>query len=158
MTSAITPTKGLIEFQPKREVSLDPSDESQIRIVVTKAEKHVGWCYKNTQESRKIEKNVGQPLRKPNVLDVETHQEGNARHHRQQSDPLLRSWVTAGFSRVTDPKSPVTPLQYDIAPTTFSTSAMSTITMASQGQPSRKQPSGPLLRHFLHPMQRIGSI
>src|SRR5271154_7308473 len=34
---------------------------------------------------------------------------------------------------------------------------MSTMTMASQGHPSRKQPSGPLLRHFLHPMQRIGS-
>src|ERR1700675_2256158 len=31
------------------------------------------------------------------------------------------------------------------------------MTMASQGQPSRKHPSGPLLRHFLHPMQRIGS-
>src|ERR1022692_1264316 len=30
--------------------------------------------------------------------------------------------------------------------------------IASQGQPSRKHPSGPLLRHFLHPMQRIGSI
>src|ERR1700676_3174938 len=30
--------------------------------------------------------------------------------------------------------------------------------MASQGQPSRKQPSGPLLRHFLQPMQRMGSI
>src|SRR5580693_8972656 len=30
--------------------------------------------------------------------------------------------------------------------------------MASHGQPSRKQPSGPLLRHFLQPMQRIGSI
>src|SRR5438270_12873865 len=30
--------------------------------------------------------------------------------------------------------------------------------MASHGQPSRKQPSGPLLRHFLHPMQRAGSI
>jgi hypothetical protein len=29
--------------------------------------------------------------------------------------------------------------------------------MASQGQPSRKHPSGPLLRHFLQPMQRIGS-
>src|SRR6266478_10107223 len=29
--------------------------------------------------------------------------------------------------------------------------------MASQGQPSRKQPSGPLLRHFLQPMQRMGS-
>src|SRR5450631_3677275 len=30
--------------------------------------------------------------------------------------------------------------------------------IASQGQPSRKQPSGPLLRHFLQPMQRMGSI
>src|SRR5882762_1647460 len=30
--------------------------------------------------------------------------------------------------------------------------------MASQGQPSRKQPSGPLLKHFLHPMHRMGSI
>src|SRR6266581_4583446 len=35
---------------------------------------------------------------------------------------------------------------------------MSTMTMASHGQPSRKQPSGPLLRHFLQPMQRMGSI
>src|SRR6266404_8905878 len=34
---------------------------------------------------------------------------------------------------------------------------MSTITMASHGQPSRKHPSGPLLTHFLHPMQRMGS-
>src|SRR5271166_4554324 len=30
--------------------------------------------------------------------------------------------------------------------------------IASQGQPSRKQPSGPLLRHFLQPMHRMGSI
>src|SRR5271170_4253601 len=30
--------------------------------------------------------------------------------------------------------------------------------MASHGQPSRKQPSGPLLRHFLQPMHRMGSI
>src|SRR5258706_10780305 len=45
-----------------------------------------------------------------------------------------------------------------MGPTSFSTSAVSTMAMASQGQPSRKQPSGPLLRHFLHPMQRIGSI
>src|ERR1700693_3165355 len=30
--------------------------------------------------------------------------------------------------------------------------------IASQGQPSRKQPSGPLLKHFLQPMQRLGSI
>src|SRR5437660_4857631 len=29
--------------------------------------------------------------------------------------------------------------------------------MASHGQPSRKHPSGPLLRHFLQPMQRMGS-
>jgi len=48
--------------------------------------------------------------------------------------------------------------QYDIGPTSFSTSAVSTMTIASHGQPSRKQPSGPLLRHFLQPMQRMGSI
>ena len=29
------------------------------------------------------------------------------------------------------------------------------MTIASQGQPSRKQPSGPLLTHFLQPMQRM---
>jgi hypothetical protein len=45
-----------------------------------------------------------------------------------------------------------------IGPTSLSTSAMSTMTMASHGQPSKKQPSGPLLRHFLQPMQRRGSI
>src|SRR6266567_5828376 len=45
-----------------------------------------------------------------------------------------------------------------MGPTSFSTSAMSTMTMASHGHPSRKQPSGPLLRHFLQPIQRIGSI
>src|SRR5205807_4117419 len=44
-----------------------------------------------------------------------------------------------------------------MGPTTFSTSAVSTMTMASHGQPSRKHPSGPLLRHFLQPMQRMGS-
>src|SRR6202035_2434612 len=44
-----------------------------------------------------------------------------------------------------------------MGPTSFSTSAVSTIAMASHGQPTRKQPSGPLLRHFLQPMQRIGS-
>src|SRR5713101_2408336 len=48
--------------------------------------------------------------------------------------------------------------QYDIGPTSFSTSAISTITMASHGQPSRKQPSGPLLRHFLQPIHWMGSI
>src|SRR4029077_10944955 len=47
--------------------------------------------------------------------------------------------------------------QYAITPTSFSTSTVSTITMASQGQPSRKAPSGPLLVHFLQPMHRIGS-
>src|ERR1700691_3480010 len=45
-----------------------------------------------------------------------------------------------------------------MAPTSFSTSGVSTMAIASHGQPSRKQPSGPLLRHFLHPMQRMGSI
>src|SRR3984957_6712762 len=44
-----------------------------------------------------------------------------------------------------------------MGPTSFSTSAISTIAIASQGQPSRKHPSGPLLRHFLQPMQRMGS-
>src|ERR1700730_565978 len=44
-----------------------------------------------------------------------------------------------------------------MTPTSFSTSAVSTITIASQGQPSRKDPSGPLLVHLLQPMQRIGS-
>src|SRR5258708_13356420 len=34
---------------------------------------------------------------------------------------------------------------------------MSTMTIASHGQPSKKAPSGPLLTHFLHPMHRIGS-
>src|ERR1700694_1389135 len=48
--------------------------------------------------------------------------------------------------------------QYDIGPTSFSTSAISTMTMASHGQPSRKHPSGPLLMHFLHPMHWRGSI
>src|SRR5450759_5996457 len=44
-----------------------------------------------------------------------------------------------------------------MTPTSFSTSTVSTITIASQGQPSRKEPSGPLLVHLLQPMQRIGS-
>src|SRR6267143_4540166 len=48
-------------------------------------------------------------------------------------------------------------VQYDIAPTSFSTSTVSTMTIASHGQPSRKHPSGPLLRHFLQPIHRIGS-
>src|SRR5258708_5466717 len=44
-----------------------------------------------------------------------------------------------------------------MTPTSFSTSTVSTITIASQGQPSRKEPSGPLLVHLLQPIQRIGS-
>src|SRR6478736_7612927 len=44
-----------------------------------------------------------------------------------------------------------------MTPTSFSISAVSTITIASQGQPSRNDPSGPLLVHLLQPMQRIGS-
>src|SRR5207302_10680789 len=44
-----------------------------------------------------------------------------------------------------------------MGPTSFSTVVVSTMTMASQGHPSRKHPSGPLLRHFLQPMQRMGS-
>ncbi len=47
--------------------------------------------------------------------------------------------------------------QIGITPTSFSISTVSTITIASHGQPSRKHPSGPLLMHFLHPMHRIGS-
>src|SRR5579872_1855448 len=48
--------------------------------------------------------------------------------------------------------------QIDITPTSFSTSTVSTITIASHGQPSRKHPSGPLLMHFLQPIHRMGSI
>src|ERR1700686_1389680 len=44
-----------------------------------------------------------------------------------------------------------------MTPTSFSISAVSTITIASQGQPSRKEPSGPLLVHLLQPIQRMGS-
>src|ERR1700758_5415879 len=44
-----------------------------------------------------------------------------------------------------------------ITPTSFSTSVVSTITIASQGHPSRKHPSGPLLMHFLHPIPKMGS-
>src|SRR5262249_11123597 len=42
-------------------------------------------------------------------------------------------------------------------PWAVSHSLVSTISMASHGQPSRKAPSGPLLVHFLQPMQSIGS-
>src|SRR2546429_8582137 len=44
-----------------------------------------------------------------------------------------------------------------MTPTSFSTSTVSTIAIASHGHPSIKQPSGPLLMHFLQPMQRMGS-
>src|SRR6266404_9653280 len=44
-----------------------------------------------------------------------------------------------------------------LMPIWASTSSMGTISMASQGQPSRKAPSGPLLTHFLQPMHRNGS-
>src|SRR6267378_3596641 len=67
---------------------------------------------------------------------------------------FARNWIMAPLRRC----AAKTAAQYDIGPTSFSTSAVSTMTMASHGQPSRKQPSGPLLRHFLQPMQRIGSI
>ena len=64
---------------------------------------------------------------------------------------------TSGRSRpTTNGQGPTTAAQIGIAPTSFSISTVSTMTMASQGQPSRKQPSGPLLMHFLQPMQRIG--
>src|SRR3989442_11764100 len=49
-------------------------------------------------------------------------------------------------------------LQYAIGPTSFFTSAISTMTMVSHGQPSKKQPSGPLLSHFLQPMHWMGAI
>src|SRR6266700_7234141 len=42
-------------------------------------------------------------------------------------------------------------------PCTASPSSVGTISIASHGQPSRKAPSGPLLTHFLQPMQRNGS-
>src|SRR5882724_774295 len=44
-----------------------------------------------------------------------------------------------------------------MTPTSFSISTVSIMTIASHGQPSRKEPSGPLLVHLLQPMQRIGS-
>src|SRR5437879_9703852 len=67
---------------------------------------------------------------------------------------FARNWIMAPLRRC----AAMVGAQYDIGPTSFSTSAISTMTMASHGQPSRKQPSGPLLRHFLQPMHRIGSI
>src|SRR6202795_3281008 len=45
-----------------------------------------------------------------------------------------------------------------MGPTSLSTTTVCTMTMASLRQPSRNLPSGPLLRHFLQPMHRMGSI
>jgi len=42
-------------------------------------------------------------------------------------------------------------------PRRASTCSVGTISMASHGQPSRKEPSGPLLVHFLQPIQVAGS-
>src|SRR6266481_3898121 len=82
---------------------------------------------------------------------------GGAEIPKMKWNPLnifARNWIMAPPRKC----QAMAGVQYVIGPTSFSTSAMSTMTMASHGQPSRKQPSGPLLRHFLQPMQRIGSI
>src|SRR3977135_1969139 len=44
-----------------------------------------------------------------------------------------------------------------LKPIWASTSSIGTISIASQGQPSRNAPSGPLLTHFLQPMHSTGS-
>src|SRR5437879_614047 len=44
-----------------------------------------------------------------------------------------------------------------MTPVSFVTAAVSSMAIASPGQPSRKEPSGPLLVHFLQPIQRMGS-
>src|SRR6267154_3433136 len=44
-----------------------------------------------------------------------------------------------------------------LKPIRASTFSIGTISIASQGQPSRNAPSGPLLTHFLQPMQSAGS-
>src|SRR5260370_4145985 len=44
-----------------------------------------------------------------------------------------------------------------LKPIRASTFSIGTISIASQGQPSRNAPSGPLLTIFLQPMQRTGS-
>src|SRR3954469_7662058 len=44
-----------------------------------------------------------------------------------------------------------------LTPCIASQSSVGTISIASQGQPSRNAPSGPLLMHFWQPMQRYGS-
>src|SRR5260370_6716474 len=44
-----------------------------------------------------------------------------------------------------------------LKPIWASTSSIGTISIASQGQPSRIAPSGSLLTHFLQPMHRTGS-
>src|SRR5260370_16801274 len=48
--------------------------------------------------------------------------------------------------------------QYPIGPTSFSTSAISTMTMPPHGQPSSKQPPGPLLTPFFHPIHYTDPI
>src|ERR1700689_1211030 len=54
-------------------------------------------------------------------------------------------------------ESPFTASQKGSVPLWLSNSASGTISMASQGQPSRNAPSGPLLVHSLQPMQSRGS-
>src|SRR5713226_3965923 len=76
----------------------------------------------------------------------------------QGQSPALQGGHDVSCPYMGRPDNRLKGFQYDIGPTSFSTSAISTITMASHGQPSRKQPSGPLLRHFLQPMHRMGSI
>src|SRR5438270_3163037 len=44
-----------------------------------------------------------------------------------------------------------------LKPIWASTSSIGTISIASQGQPSRNAPSGPLLTHFLQPIHSTGS-
>src|ERR1051325_997061 len=44
-----------------------------------------------------------------------------------------------------------------LTPCIASQSSVGTISIASQGQPSRNAPSGPLLMHFWQPMHRYGS-
>src|SRR5216683_2352587 len=102
-------------------------------------------------------------LRSIATKDLSSHAAGNVCHVEHRDDGTFRPYRkgSASSSHPTNcvfKGSPKEGDQYDMGPTSFSTSAVSTMTMASHGQPSRKQPSGPLLRHFLQPMHRIGSI
>src|SRR5713101_1202003 len=102
-------------------------------------------------------------LRSIATKDLSSHAAGNVCHVEHRDDGTFRP-CRKGSASSSHPTncvfkgSPKEGDQYDMGPTSFSTSTVSTMTMASHGQPSRKQPSGPLLRHFLQPMQRIGSI